>query len=140
MAFQGWMQRTLPGVLSPCYVMAFIRLWYTESWKADLRVPFLSQAETAPRLLLPLVVDISEAGQSLRFSLRPLSSPQSFWLSVTASVILKQYALPRILWAYPVHCVWKLQFFQCHSEGSGKKMLVCSKTISRSQARKPALG
>lgn len=140
MAFQGWMQRTLPGVLSPCYVMAFIRLWYTESWKADLRVPFLSQAETATRLLLLLVVDISGAGQSLRFSLRPLSSPQSFWLSVTASVILKQYALPRIFWAYPIHCAWKLQFFQCHSEGSGKKMLVCSKTISRSQARKPALG
>lgn len=79
--------------------MAFIRLWYTEFWKTDLRAPFLSQAETATRLLLLLIVDISGAGQSLRFSLRPLSSPQSFWLSVTASVILKQYALLGILWA-----------------------------------------
>lgn len=89
---------------SRCPAMAFIRLWYTESWKTDLRVPFLSQAETATRLLLLLVVDISGAGQSLQFSLRPLSSPQSFWLSVTASVILKQYGLLGILWAYPIHC------------------------------------
>lgn len=137
-AFQGWMQRTLPGVLSPCYVVAFLSLLYTKSWKRDLCVPFLSQTETAARLLSLLLVDISGAGQSLWLSWRPLSS-QSFWLSVTASVTSEQYGPLGILWAYPIHCAWKLQFLQCHSEGPGKKMLVCGKTVSRSWARKQLL-
>lgn len=122
------MQRTLPGVLSPCYIMAFIRLWYTESWKTDLHVPFLSQAETATRLLLLLVVDISGAGQSLRFSLRPLSSPQSFWLSVTASVILKQYALLGILWAYPIHC--PINFSSATVKVLGRRCLSATKPLA----------
>lgn len=75
----------------------FMSLPYSESWKTSLSVPFLSQAETATRFLLLLVVDIPGAGQFLQINLRPLSSPQFLWLSMTAGVSSEQLGPLRFL-------------------------------------------
>lgn len=130
--FQCRTQRDLPGALSLCYAMVFMSLSYTESWKTGLSVPFLSQAETATRLLLLLVVDFPGAVQFLQICLRRLSSPQFLWLSMTAGMSSEQYGPLGILGLIiAIHCAWERQFLHCHDEGPGKKMLICGKIFNR---------
>lgn len=54
-----------------------------------------------------LVADIPGAGQSLQVSLRPISSPQPLWMSLTAGVISEQWGPLKSLWAYHIHLLGK---------------------------------